>query len=268
MTLITVADDAGNDALAREMNELLDVAAPYVEKVTGLNVPTVSIHLGDRASTAQEYAAFVRRQIDVDTAGLNLTSRQRRQAEEFAQGIEWTVRMKWATTDSLLITASTGRPSTLIMPEALDRQGLTLDRSRLCALMVETLTKQAQVVACGARIILQPGWPILQNRHNDPTYHLSEGHALWTSRQVCPFLLNTVKPRREPWPARCHRALLAGDVGGQRRWRQRAASFVDKSLTAVGMEAFNLVWTEHQRLPTLAELRRPARWIRRQGIDG
>jgi hypothetical protein len=154
------------------------------------------------------------------------------------------------------------------MPEALDRQGLTRDRARLCALMVETLTTQAQIVACEARIILQRGWPILLDRHNEPALHLSRGHALWTSRQVCPYLLDGVRPRREPWPARCHRALLVGDVGGQRRWRQRAATFVDKSLTAVGTEAFNRIWTEHQRLPTLDELRRPAQWIRRQVIGG
>ncbi|MFD3580966.1 zinc-dependent metalloprotease [Streptomyces sp. NPDC058683] len=253
------------DDLADRMTGLLHTAAPYVEKATGLALPQVTVRLLDIVTAAQQYDAFVRHRFAHETPPAGLTARQRDGANVFAEGTEWTVRMQWATTTSLTIadSARANRPETLIVPTTLAWQKLTSDHTRLCALMVESLAKQAQVAACGASVIPGKG-RLVALREQDPAFHLGEGHAQWTSLQVSPLVLGQPVQHRRQWHVDVIRASLAGDVGGARAWKRRSTSFVETALAAVGTEVFNRMWVQHELLPTLAELRHPARWIRRQ----
>ncbi|WP_217556953.1 zinc-dependent metalloprotease [Streptomyces sp. GbtcB6] len=266
MSTIRVTGETDHcEDLADQMADLLHTAAPYVEKATGLVLPDVSVRLVDIGTAAREFGAFVRHRFEHGTPRPGVSARERDWENVFVQGTEWTVRMQWATTTSLTIANPDrdGLPETLMVPATLAWQRLSCDRTRLCALMIEILTKQAQVAACGGSVIPGKG-RLVALREQDPAFHLGEGHAQWTSLQVSPVVLSQPVRRRHQWHIDVVRASLAGDVGGARAWKRRATSFVDTVLAAVGTEVFNRMWVRHEMLPTLAELRHPARWIRRQ----
>ncbi|MEV5843718.1 zinc-dependent metalloprotease [Streptomyces sp. NPDC051985] len=264
-TIRVISETEHTDDLADRMTDFLHTAAPHVEKATGLALPQVTVRLVDIVTAARQYAAFVRHRFEHAAAPSGITARQRDWDNVFVEGTEWTVRMQWATTTSLTIAnhARADRPETLIVPATLERQKLTSDHTRLCALMVETLAKQAQVAACGADVIPGRG-RLVALREQDPVFHLGEGHAQWTSLQVSPFVLGRTVQHRRQRHVDLVRASLTGDVGGARAWKRRSTSFVETAMHVVGTEGFNRMWVLHELLPTLAELRHPARWIRRQ----
>ncbi|MGW0827100.1 zinc-dependent metalloprotease [Streptomyces sp. NPDC002845] len=253
------------EELAEQIHQLLTQATPWVEKATGLLLPTVRVELVGVEGLATAYAAFVRRQVERDTEGLDLTERERKKAAALPLTARGSARTMWMVEESVLIATGVGQPSALIVPEALEHLGLTGAPDLLCDALVRALARQAQVAACGGTLIPAPEWPVVRPA-KDAITQLSDGHAQWTSDQATPQILGRpvdCTQRRRPRTFLVRRAVLRiADPGAGRR-RARAAALVDKAVNAVGLDAFNQVWSASGLAPTLGELRCPEDWISR-----
>ncbi|MGW1039527.1 zinc-dependent metalloprotease [Streptomyces sp. NPDC002547] len=256
-------ETARSEELAEQVQDILTQAIPAVEKVTGLPAPDpVTVELVDVEGLATAWSAFVRRQVERDTAGLDLTDWQRKRVSALPQAARWSARKIGMTTEYTLIANSTGRPSTLLIPEALEQQGLNAP-DRLCELLVRALAEQTQVAACGGTIIPGPVWPTTRATRDVNTL-FSHGHAQWTSDQATPLILGHPVVRDDH---RRQRNFVKAVVDlldfGTARQQARATSLVDQAIAAVGTDRFNHVWTVDGLLPALDELRQPVSWIRR-----
>ncbi|TLS46096.1 hypothetical protein FE633_11155 [Streptomyces montanus] len=255
-------ESARSEELAEQIERLLTQAMPAVEKVTGLPAPdTVTVELVDVDGLAIAWSAFIRRQIERDTAELDLTEWQRKRAAALPQAERWRALKVGMSTEYTLIANSTGRPSTLLIPEALGQQGLT-DPDRLCELLVRALAEQTQVTACGGTLVPAPVWPqTLATR--DVNTLLSHGHAQWTSEKATPLILGHPVVREDRRKQRHVKKVFSLLGFGVARQQARATALVDEAIAAVGTDRFNHVWTAAGLLPSVAELRQPARWIKR-----
>jgi hypothetical protein len=266
MYSINVKDDTGsNKELAEQIDTMLTEAAPYVEKTTGLSLPgAVAVTLVDGEGLGTALGAFVRRQDERETAGVKLTAPQQRRVDLRPMSTRTAARHFWMTDESHLVDNGMGRPTTLLVPEGLEHQGLNAP-DQLLDLLVRALAKQAQVAACEGNLIPPLFSPVLQ-----PTQHavkaLSTGHARWTSNEVTPQILGraVVRNRRLRPGAYLGRRLLGRLVLAREERRIKGAvAFVGQALAAVGPERFNQVWSVDGLVPTLDELRHPAQWVRR-----
>ncbi|MGW1002153.1 zinc-dependent metalloprotease [Streptomyces sp. NPDC001118] len=256
-------ETARSEELAEQVQDILTQAIPAVEKVTGLPAPdTVTVELVDVEGLATAWSAFIRRQVERDTAGLDLTEWQRKSVIALPRAERWTALKFGMGTEHTLIANSVGRPSTLLIPEALEQQGLT-DPDQLCELLVRALAEQAQVAACDGTLVPSPVWPKTRAARNVNTL-FSHGHAQWTSNQATPLILGHPVDRddRRSQQNFFQKVLYLPEFGvaGQ---EARATALVDQAIAAVGTDRFNHVWTVDGLLPTLDELRQPVSWIRR-----
>ncbi|MFG2783818.1 hypothetical protein ACGFY7_39050 [Streptomyces prunicolor] len=197
MYSINVQDDTGSNAkLARQIDTLLNEAAPYVEKTTGLPLPeTVAVTLVDPEGLGTALSAFVRRQAERETEGLKLTAYQQRKLDVAPMATRACAHRYWMTGDSNLVASSIGRPTTLLVPEGLEHQGLNTP-DLLLDLLVRALVKQAQVAACAGNLIPPLFYPIAQPTQ-DAVEALSTGHARWTSNEVTPLILGRAVVRNQ-----------------------------------------------------------------------
>lgn len=254
---------ARTEDLAEQVHNLIAQAIPAVEKVTGLPAPDrVTVELVDIEGLATAWSAFTRRQVERDTAGLDLTEWQQKKVASMPRAARFAASRVGMSEEYTLIANSTGRPSTLIVPEALDRLGLTGPEA-LCELLVRALAQQAQVAACEGSLVPSRVWPVVRPGR-DVADLLSYGHAQWTSDQATPLILG--KPfardrrRRQGTFLETVIGLLEFGLGKQ---QARASALVDQAMAAVGPDRFNHVWTVDGLLPTLDELRQPVSWIKR-----
>ncbi|NBM14924.1 zinc-dependent metalloprotease [Streptomyces sp. GC420] len=269
MTTINVRDETGrNSQLAEDMSVFLTKAAPYVEQITGLALPhTVTVRLLTVPDLAKDFSAFIRRQVERDTTDAELTARERKKVAALPIDAGRAARTLWAVDASVLVANTVGWPSTLVVPKALAHQGLLSDPDGLCELLVRVLTEQAQVEAC--RGVLVPGgaWPPVREDQS-PVVQLSTGHACWAGRRTTPLVLGkpvSDRQRRPSWTYRRQAALVFLRERGQRGRRLlRSTAFVEQAMDSIGSEGFNRLWTMHELVPTLDELRHPDQWLRRQ----
>ncbi|WP_031061996.1 zinc-dependent metalloprotease [Streptomyces sp. NRRL F-5527] len=259
ITVYVLNETPRNEELAEQIQRILTEAMPAVEKVTGLPLPdNGTVDLVDPEGLGRAWCAFLRRQLARDTAGLDLSDRQQRWIAAMPEGARMAMRRFWKSEISTLIANSAGRPSTLLIPEALDLQGLTAP-DQLCELLVHALAQQAQVAACDGNLVPPPAWPQVRASRNVVSL-LSTGHAQWTSDQATPLILGkpVTRDRRSPLKA----ALRVLNLGSSRQ-EARAKALVGQAMSAVGPDTFNRVWSVAGLVPTLDELRDPARWIKR-----
>lgn len=100
---------------------------------------------------------------------------------------------------------------------------------------------------------------------------LLEGHADYVMDAVGPVVVPSVatirrrfderRQRSQPPLQRLLRALLGIDAKLSQYTRGRA--FVDQVVDRVGMDRFNMVWSDPQTLPLPVEIEEPQRWINR-----
>ncbi|GAB3712922.1 zinc-dependent metalloprotease [Nocardiopsis nanhaiensis] len=99
---------------------------------------------------------------------------------------------------------------------------------------------------------------------------LAEGHGDYVMDAVGPEVVPSVetirarfqKRRESPNPIdRIMRQLLGMDL--KMKQYEEGAAFVRQVVAQVGMAEFNKVWTSRETLPTLEEIRNPAKWIER-----
>ncbi|MCF6387723.1 zinc-dependent metalloprotease [Mycobacterium sp. MBM] len=100
---------------------------------------------------------------------------------------------------------------------------------------------------------------------------LLEGHAEHVMDAVGPAVVPTVatirrrfddrRQRRQPPLQRIIRALLGFDAKLNQYTRGKV--FVDEVVARVGMDRFNVIWTDAQTLPLPTEIEEPQRWIDR-----
>ncbi|MFD4554882.1 zinc-dependent metalloprotease [Streptomyces sp. NPDC058469] len=266
MYSINVQDDTGsNEELAGQITTMLTNAAPYVEKSTGLPLPeTVAVTLVDREGLGTALSAFARRQAERETEGVKLTAAQQRRVDLLPMVTRTAAHHFWMTDESELISNSMGRPTSLLVPESLEHQGLNTP-DQLLVLLVRALAKQAQVAACEGNLIPPLFYPIVQPSQ-DAVTALSDGHARWTSNEVTPLILGRAvvrNQRRRPGAYLGQRLLGRLLSACEERRIRGAVTFVGQSLSAVGPERFNRVWSVDGLVPTLVELRRPAQWASR-----
>ncbi|MFD9038766.1 zinc-dependent metalloprotease [Streptomyces bottropensis] len=269
MTTINVRDETGrNSQLAEDMSVFLAKAAPYVEQITGLVLPhTVTVRLLTVPDRADAVSAFIRRQLERDTTGVELTAHERKKVAALPVDAGRAAHTLWAVDASVLVANTVGWPSTLIVPVALAHQGLLSDPDGLCELLVRVLTEQAQVEACRGALVPGGAWPPVR-KDRSPVAQLSAGHACWAGRRTTPLVLGkpvSDRPRRPSWTYRRQAALVFLRERGQRGRRLlRSTAFVEQAMDSIGPEGFNALWTMHELVPTLDELRHPDQWLRRQ----
>ncbi|MFF5304791.1 zinc-dependent metalloprotease [Streptomyces sp. NPDC013161] len=245
--------------LADRVEELARVVLPWVEKVTGLPLPRPRFELVDVDGLATAYRSFVRRQMERDTEGLDLTCYEQAKLVVHPQAAEALVRHAGLSERPVLIATSVGQPSTLIVPESLGLQKLSETPDLLCDLLVHSLTQQAQVIAGGGQVVPAPEWPKFSTSKH-PIVQLSEGHAQWTSSLVTREITGSSRPDRSPLANVLARSLLERVAD---RRVARASALVDQAVSTRGLPAFNAVWNTPSLVPTLAEFRHPGRWIGR-----
>lgn len=245
--------------LADLIQELVSAAVPWVEKVTGLPLPRPRFELVDVDGLAAAYRSFVRRQMERDSAGLDLTRWERAKLVMHPQGAEALIRHGGMSKQPVLIATSIGRPSTLIVPEAVGLQQLSETPDLLCDLLVRSLAQQAQVLAGGGEIVPASEWPKFSTSSH-PIVQLSKGHAQWTSSLVTREITDSTRPDRRPLAKRLARSLWEPIAD---RRVARASALVDQAVSARGLPAFNAVWNTPGLAPTLDEIRHPGRWIGR-----
>jgi hypothetical protein len=253
------------DELAEQITQFIARAKPWVEKITGLPLPVVRIELVGVEGLASAYAAFVHRQVERDTEGLDLTESERKKAAVLPGTARMAARKRWMVEESTLIATSVGQPSTLIVPEALEHLGLGNTPDLLGDLLVRALARQAQVAACGGSLIPAPEWP-QTGRSRDASTLFSDGHAQWTSAQATAQILgrpvdHTQRSRPRTFLVRRTVHHIADSAG--RRRRARATALVDQAVSAVGLDRFNRVWSTPGLAPALDEFQRPDDWISR-----
>ncbi|MFD8339865.1 zinc-dependent metalloprotease [Streptomyces solisilvae] len=265
MTDIDVWDDTGTHAsLAEQIHEVISHAAPLVEEVTGLRLPsTVTYRLMHMEPWGQELGRFYRRIAERDTAGMTLTPLEQRKMDAFSKSGKMQARWTGTLTDALTVTDSIGRPQTLIAPEALRHQGVLAVPEALSERVVRSLAQQAQLAE--ATVLPPPIWP-LRGAWWTRLESLVFGHANWVGNEVTPHL--TGKPTtglRLPKSRRYRvQFLFAGLLapGTSKRERQ-AERFIAHVLTHGTLGLFNRVWTDPERVPTLDEFAKPDTWLRR-----
>lgn len=261
--MIDIRHAPHHDDLATTMEEVLTDAVPWVEKVTGLPLSRVRIDIVDVDGFATAYSAFVRRQIERDIAGLDLTSWYQKKVPALVYTAGVMVRKGWIYEPALVAT-SNGQPSTLVLPEVPAPRGLGEEPDLLCELLVRALAQQAQVLAGDGDVVPAPEWPTLSHSGH-PVVLLSEGHAQWTSSLVTPKILGhpvDTTPLRQHQPLSRRILDHVLDPGAGRR-RTRAVALVDQAVNAKGLTAFNRVWNTPGLAPTRDEFRNPQRWIDR-----
>ncbi|MET9103737.1 zinc-dependent metalloprotease [Streptomyces antibioticus] len=269
MTTINVRDETGRSSrLAEDVSVFLTKAAPYVEHVTELTLPhTVTVRLLTVPDLAKDVSAFIRRQVERDTTGVELTARERKKAAALPVDAGRAARTSWAVDASVLVANTVGWPSTLVVPMALAHQGLLSDPDGLCELLVGVLTEQAQVEACRGVLVPGSAWPPVR-KDQSPVLQLSAGHACWAGRRTTPLVTGNPmsdSPRRPSWTYRRQSALLFLHERRQRGRRLlRSTAFVKHAMDSIGPEGFNRLWTLPGLVPTLDELRHPDQWLRRQ----
>jgi coenzyme F420 biosynthesis associated uncharacterized protein len=99
---------------------------------------------------------------------------------------------------------------------------------------------------------------------------LLEGHAEWVMDAVGPSVIPSLPKLRSSLDARrsdvgSGEGMLRRIMGMDAKLRQytNGRLFVDGVVDRVGRDAFNLVWSSPQALPTLAEISDPAAWVDR-----
>ncbi|MET8816101.1 zinc-dependent metalloprotease [Streptomyces sp. NPDC004549] len=249
--------------LATHMEELVKSAVPWVEQVTGLPLTHPRFDLVDIDGLATAYRSFVRRQMERDTAGLDLTRWEQARLLARPQAAEFTARRAGMSKKPVLIATSIGKPSTLIVPEAAGLYRLCETPDLLCDLLVRSLAQQAQVIAGAGQVVPPPEWPKIP-APSHPIVQLSEGHARWTSGRVTPEITGITRPSRHPLAKR-----LASSIREPMAARRaaRASALVDQAVKARGLLAFNAVWSTAGLAPTRDEFRHPRRWIARMPLS-
>ncbi|MBL1115282.1 zinc-dependent metalloprotease [Streptomyces sp. 110] len=268
MTAIDVRDETGNHAaLTEQIHEVITHAAPLVEQVTGLRLPsTVTYRIMDMKSWGQALGGYYGRLARRDTAGMTLTPLEQRKVDSYSSAGATTARVTGTLDDSLTVTDSIGRPQTLIVPEALHHQGVLAVPEALSERVVRALAQQAQLTE--ATVLPPRIWP-LEGAWWSRLASLVFGHANWVGHEVTPHLPG--KPTtglRLPRSTRYRvQSLFAHllDPGISKRELQ-AERFIAHVLTHSNLGLFNRVWTDAEWVPTLDEFAQPHTWLRR--IDG
>ncbi|MFD4480421.1 zinc-dependent metalloprotease [Streptomyces sp. NPDC058471] len=258
-TIAVHTPNSQHKQLAQQIHEMLAAAIPLVEEATALPLPdTVSVELVSRDTLLDRYSAHIRGQVARDSAGLDLTRLQQTQADTAPQAARFVLQHLWLEHEPVLIADSLGRPTTLIAPQALKHQG-TDTPDLLIEELVYALAQQAQVAASGGRLVPIRFWPRTPVA-KDSLAQLSDGHATWTTDRVAPLLQSGAADA----PGRHEPALWMRAVGFRAdRRAQRATAFVGKAMSTIGPDAFNVLWTAPELVPTPSELRRPDRWFHR-----
>ncbi|MET8807931.1 zinc-dependent metalloprotease [Streptomyces sp. NPDC004546] len=254
-----VQHEARDAELADHIEGLVRAAVPWVEKITGLPLPRPRFELVDIDGLALAYRSFVRRQMERDTEGLDLTRWERSKLIAHPQAAEFMVRSGGLSKKPVLIATSIGQPATLIIPEALRLQRLSQTPELLCDLLVRSLAQQAQVLAGRGQVVPPPQWPKSPTARH-PIVQLSEGHAQWTSSRATREITGSTRQTRRPLAKRIVHSIL--EPLADRRVA-RASALVDQAVNARGLTAFNAVWNTPGLAPTLDEFRHPGRWIGR-----
>ncbi|MFE7036883.1 zinc-dependent metalloprotease [Streptomyces sp. NPDC057621] len=256
----------GYDELADELHDLLIRAVRPVEQVTGLPVPDkVEIALVSADDLGTAYGAFIRRRIGRDIEGLVLTRSQQARIPRVGFAASHTKRIFGVHDEPCLIDNGVGHVRTLLVPDSLLLRGVNTADLR-CDQMVRVLTRHAQAAASGGEIVPAGGWPYPLRLGKDFVAQLSAGHVDWTSRKATDLVLARPavrEPSRKPRIPLLRKAVMGVDPLLERPARNRARTFVERTIDAVGQTAFNRVWADRDLIPTRAEMQRPALWAKR-----
>ncbi|MDX3024948.1 zinc-dependent metalloprotease [Streptomyces acidiscabies] len=264
-TVLVQIESLRHEELADRIRAVAEEAAPWVEKITGLSLPRARIDLSTVDGYATAWSAFHRRQLDRDTAGAGLTEKDRTRIAVRPDAARFAARFCWMVQGPFLVATSIGQPVTLLVPESLDHLGVTGAPDLLCSLLVRILTEQAQVAASDGALFPPPLWPRVRRSHN-AREQLSAGHARWAQEVVTPEILGrpaSLIPGPRPHTYRVRRAADHVLLVGERLRTRRAAAFTAAAVSSVGLPRFNEVWSSPGAVPTVDELRHPARWIAR-----
>ena len=270
--MIEVRDETGrNEDIAQRIRHMLAEAAPLVEKLNPLPLPSrVRFRLvwphRFREACYQDSVSASRR----DRGELELTADQIRDMEAVLAGLRDEYKLLWLVQGMVtrFVDASRTETETLIAPRALEHSGIRHDDPYLFKLTVHELVHHQQLPT-----LKDARWPTffpeigpLKGRAFD---YVLEGQASCVDAQATTIVygapvVSTARDLSTPffkqhWARHDVQELTARlrpsyDVG---------AAFVDYVAAHHGMGAVNRVWEAPHLLPSLKEVTLPFAWLDR-----
>lgn len=298
MTSIEVRDETRiNGRLARHIERILADAAPAIEHITELPLPTLVFRLLTPWAYSQEITAYVDRQLKHSLAGTPVSPREQAEAdhcrEKWRRQTGWT----WMMSNGMTVTTADGQPQTLIAPRALHHTGLRHTRQGLPRFITHESIHHAQMAFSHGAVVPVP-MRVRHHPHDDRAVRpVMEGHADWAEVQISSAIFGTLEEEtlRRSWRWHQQKRLLprinrfntirahvrAGQpipppppkptAKPQQNPRAieihtRGQEFVEATIAHAGAGRWNKLWTSPDLVPTADELTEPHDWLRRVGL--
>ncbi|MFJ1662439.1 hypothetical protein [Streptomyces anthocyanicus] len=259
MVTLRVVDETGShEELAAKIDSILARAVRLVEPATGLALPDTvtfrivpvetyrSAQVANMALNLRKYRKVVpawRRPFVALASRFLLRILRGRTAK---QG-------KYLVMGSTFSVPETGHSETLFVPEALQHNGILTAEKFLTALTVHEMLHQAQNaasehranwIANRAMTLLDPGGIRV----------LEEGHATWGDQAITQTLYGTAVDIRSAPKSEEYKSLHQGGVQAKLAVYEGGRLLVNSAIDAIGLQEFNKVWADDQRLPRKEEV--------------
>lgn len=284
MTAFDIRDETtgGHQALATRIEKAARQAAPHVEKVTGLPLPTVRICLMDRQAWLDESirplvaaVAEAERSGAADRAAM---ARVQSTALQVELKLFWVLRRGLSVSEQAVDGTCSARY--LMVPDAVRHMGLVRAPLGLERMIVHEVVHQAQISTSGGRVVPpQGGGP-------DPGPFVC-GHADWAEAQITHTLWGaaptderlrpSLRYRRSVWLRRMQIRLAEALTSAQVERPPRVprvteadpavTHFVGTTIARAGLAPWNhTVWREPNAVPSPEEVQDPQAWMTRMGL--
>lgn len=283
MTAFDIRDETGDhQALAARIEKAARQAAPLVEEVTGLPLPTVRISLMDRQAWVDKSigplaaaVAEAERSGDTDRA---VMARAQSAALQMELRLFWILRRGLSVSEQSLDGTCSARY--LMVPDAVRHRGLVRVPLGLERTIVHECVHQAQISTSGGRVVPPQGGG------RDPGAFTC-GHADWAEAQITHTLWGaaptderlrpSLRYRRSAWLRRMQirvaEALTSTQVERPPRVPRvteadpSVTHFVGTTIARAGLSAWNFaVWRDPSSVPAPEEVRDPVAWMTRMGL--
>ncbi|MEU9167707.1 hypothetical protein AB0D34_07920 [Streptomyces sp. NPDC048420] len=240
--------------------------------MTGLPLPDpVVIRTMTVDNWLKEHEKSAQRRLTVETEELDPSQRERLAAQAKCRAMHTFLSTFWPTMAAESVLFEAGQPEVVLLPEALQDAGRLHDIPRLYKALGHEMTHQAQYMASGGAVWVaqETFFPARRGTAGRDYKFLLEGHAYWADRQITAKVFGKPVSIDEPSPLASDRyrrlftmphRLVA--VEGHRR----AAACVAETVDAYGLDVFNQVWTDPDRVPLREETKGDlAAWTARAG---
>jgi hypothetical protein len=292
VTVVDVRDETGrNRDLAAGIEGVLREAAPLIEDVSGLALPCVTFRLTTAKRWQTAMMDAVSRSLERGFAGGLPSPRERAEAASILTMWRRTTSVTWARFNGAVLATADGQAETVVVPSALHHTGLRAAQQGVQRWAIGHAVRQAQLLASQLATVPPRIYARPYKYDDRAVTALSAGHADWVETNVSPRILGSPladeitrrswRFHQQEWLAdqfNSYVVLMAKRKGqpmpdrGARTPRtpqpavtiyEPGVRFVEATITPVGAERWNKVWTDLAMVPTPAEIDEPESWLRR-----